>query len=46
MQELLKKKNRSLAGSMAPANGLYLMCVEYPSKFNLPIKTHNPIFFI
>lgn len=34
--ELLALKDRTRAGPTAPAQGLYLVAVEYPSKHNLP----------
>lgn len=37
MKDLLKKKNRNYAGPTAPAKGLYLLYVQYPKCFNLPI---------
>lgn len=46
IKKLLKEKNRCHAGTMAPAKGLYLVYVEYPSHFNLPIKKYNPVLFI
>lgn len=36
ISELLDNHNRSLAGITAPANGLYLVEVEYPSYFSIP----------
>ncbi len=36
MQELLMKKNRTLAPPTFSPNGLYLVGVEYDKKFNLP----------
>ncbi|QCI22078.1 tRNA pseudouridine(38-40) synthase TruA [Buchnera aphidicola] len=46
IQELLNKKNRHDAGITAPAKGLYLVNVEYPLYFNLPIKKQDSIFFV
>jgi tRNA pseudouridine38-40 synthase len=40
-QELLMIKNRTLAGTTAPADGLYLGAVYYPEHFGL--KKH-PMF--
>lgn len=36
ISELLKNNDRSLAGITAPANGLYLVEVEYPKHFSIP----------
>lgn len=36
MAEVLAKKDRTVAGTTAPPNGLYLMGVEYPEHFALP----------
>ncbi|CEN32313.1 tRNA pseudouridine synthase A [Candidatus Westeberhardia cardiocondylae] len=44
IQELLKNKNRKLAGPTAPAKGLYLVEIKYPTKFNLPITPIGPLF--
>ncbi|QFQ32932.1 tRNA pseudouridine(38-40) synthase TruA [Buchnera aphidicola (Aphis fabae)] len=43
MKNLLKKKNRNYAGPTAPAKGLYLLYVQYPKCFNLPV--FEDIFF-
>jgi hypothetical protein len=34
---LLAGRDRSVAGKMAPASGLYLCGVDYPVEFDLPI---------
>lgn len=44
LYNLLKKKNRNLAGATAPAKGLYLIKVFYPKYFKLPINTSNEFF--
>ncbi len=44
MKELLQRKNRSDAGSTAPAKGLYLVFVQYPLYFNLPNSSCDSIF--
>ena len=36
-RHVLAAKNRSAAGVTAPPNGLYLVNVEYPSRFNIPL---------
>ncbi|CAL4320964.1 tRNA pseudouridine synthase A [Buchnera aphidicola (Protaphis terricola)] len=41
IKEILKKKNRYYAGPTAPSKGLYLLSVEYPKCFNLPIFKNN-----
>lgn len=43
-REVIAAKNRCIAGVTAPANGLYLVGVEYPEEFNLPRKVRAPIF--
>jgi tRNA pseudouridine38-40 synthase len=35
-RKVLEAKDRSVAGITAPAEGLYLVSVEYPERFNLP----------
>jgi len=40
--DLLQKKNRSLAGKMAPACGLYLINVTYPGQYQLPDAPQLP----
>lgn len=42
---VLAAKDRTKAGITAPANGLYLAGVEYPSKFELPSRHHNIAFW-
>ncbi|WP_034414021.1 tRNA pseudouridine(38-40) synthase TruA [Candidatus Photodesmus blepharus] len=42
---LLGKKDRRLAGKTAKAEGLYLVNVDYPSKFALPKFPIGPLFF-
>ena len=36
IQYLIEHKDRSLSGKTAPAEGLYLVGVKYPDKFNIP----------
>ncbi|QOI11350.1 tRNA pseudouridine(38-40) synthase TruA [Blochmannia endosymbiont of Colobopsis nipponica] len=43
--ELLVKRDRSLAASIAPPDGLYLISVEYPSNFNFPTGSSIVPFF-
>jgi tRNA pseudouridine38-40 synthase len=35
-QRVLEAKNRAVAGTTAPAEGLYLVNVEYPERFEIP----------
>lgn len=35
-QEVLERRDRTQAGVTAPADGLYLLAVRYPERFNLP----------
>jgi tRNA pseudouridine38-40 synthase len=41
--ELLTGRDRSAAAETAPANGLYLVDVEYPTHFNLPPTPYGPM---
>lgn len=45
IEEVLQVRDRSKAGVTAPANGLYLMAVEYPKKFQLPKANENNLIF-
>lgn len=42
--ELLASKDRTLAAATAKANGLYLVKVDYPSQFELPITPLGPLW--
>ncbi|KYP97085.1 tRNA pseudouridine synthase A, partial [Sodalis-like endosymbiont of Proechinophthirus fluctus] len=42
--ELLACRNRTQAGATAPAEGLYLVAVEYPPRFALPTAAPGPLF--
>jgi tRNA pseudouridine38-40 synthase len=42
--ELLTLKDRSRAGPTAPAVGLYLVAVQYPDEFDLPVSGTAPVF--
>ncbi|MFB6421889.1 MAG: tRNA pseudouridine(38-40) synthase TruA [Candidatus Malihini olakiniferum] len=42
--ELLAAKDRTLAAATARADGLYLVAVDYPSRFNLPKSPMGPLF--
>lgn len=42
--ELLANKDRTLAAATAKANGLYLIDVTYPAKFELPRTPVGPLF--
>ncbi len=41
IDEILHKRDRTIAGPTAPPDGLYLHSVEYPSKFMLPNNENN-----
>lgn len=41
--ELLAARNRTMAAETAPASGLYLVDVEYPSHFGLPPTPYGPL---
>lgn len=42
--QLLAAKDRTLAGATAKAEGLYLVCVDYPEQFALPHPPMGPLF--
>ncbi|WP_191091654.1 tRNA pseudouridine(38-40) synthase TruA [Affinibrenneria salicis] len=42
--ELLAAKDRTLAAATARAEGLYLVAVDYPSRFGLPQPSMGPLF--
>lgn len=42
--DLLAAKDRSLAAATAPADGLYLVAVDYPARFKLPMAPMGPLF--
>ena len=45
MAEVLEKKDRTLAGVTATANGLYLVGVEYPEKFAISSSRQNVCYW-
>jgi tRNA pseudouridine38-40 synthase len=44
MAELLALKDRTQAGPTAPADGLYLVAVQYPDEYSLPVSGNVPRF--
>jgi len=46
MAELLALKDRTQAGPTAPADGLYLVAVQYPDEYELPVSGIVPRFGI
>ena len=42
IDDLLESKGRIRAGKKFPASGLYLINVEYDSKFNIDMKINYP----
>ena len=45
MREVLDARDRTQAGITAPANGLYLVGVEYPPKFELPSSSQTVAYW-
>ena len=43
IEELINTKDRTRAGVTAPPNGLYLMQVDYPPHFELPLTSRLPL---
>lgn len=43
--ELLRGRDRKLAGATAKPQGLHLVSVGYPERFSLPIQPPGPVFF-
>jgi len=41
IKEVLHARDRTKSGITAPANGLYLVGVEYPEEYNLPSRIQN-----
>ena len=41
--QLLQGRDRTVAAETAPADGLYLVDVEYPAKFALPATPYGPL---
>ncbi len=44
MAELLAAKDRTLAAATAKAEGLYLVSVDYPAHYDLPVLPMGPLF--
>ena len=42
--ELLAAKDRTLAAATAKAEGLYLVAVDYPDRYDLPKPPMGPLF--
>lgn len=42
--ELLAAKDRTLAAATAKAEGLYLVAVDYPAQFEIPVTPMGPLF--
>lgn len=46
LKQLLAGRDRSLAAETAPADGLYLVRVEYPPEYSLPVSPLGPMILI
>ncbi|MFO7582498.1 tRNA pseudouridine(38-40) synthase TruA [Guyparkeria sp.] len=44
LAEALAERDREAAGITAPADGLYLTAIDYPSVFDLPTQPRRPLF--
>lgn len=44
LREVLEARDRRLNAATAPADGLYLVGVDYPPQFGIPSKPSGPIF--
>jgi len=44
INDLLAAKDRTLAAATAKAEGLYLVSVDYPDRFELPKTPMGPLF--
>jgi tRNA pseudouridine38-40 synthase len=44
LDELLGLRDRTRAADTAPANGLYLVQVQYPQEYGLPMRQPGPVF--
>lgn len=43
-QEILEHRDRARGGVTAPSGGLYLVGVQYPARFDLPVQGMLPVF--
>lgn len=46
LRSILEGRDRSVAAETAPADGLYLVHVEYPAQFALPKSPLGPLMMI
>ena len=44
MQELLSQQDRTQAAATAKPHGLYLVAVDYPEQWNIPVSPMGPMF--
>ncbi len=44
VEQVLAARDRRRAGVTAPATGLYLVAVDYPARFGLPVPPDGPVF--
>ena len=46
LEQILQGRDRKLAAETAPADGLYLVKVEYPAQYKLPMSSVGPLMLI
>lgn len=46
LESVLESRDRNVAAETAPADGLYLVRVDYPAKFGLPKSPAGPLMLM